>query len=96
MLQSPGPTSLFVALEEGKLVSIGSGTSSDLRLPGTALNHITVNGIDKLLSNGNTEIALNGSAVVEEVLLVHGDILQIPSYRFLFKIPVYQYTATVI
>ena len=87
MLQSPGPTSLFVPLEEGKLVSIGSGTSSDLRLPGTALNHITINGIDKLLSNGNTEVALNGAAVVEEVLLVHGDILQIPSYKLIYLDP---------
>ena len=61
------------------MVSIGSGTSSDLRLPGTALNHVTINGIDKLLSNGSTEISLNGIEVTQDSNLLHGDILTLPS-----------------
>ena len=76
MLQSPAPTALFVQLKPNKLISIGSGTSSDLRLPGTALNHITINGVDKLLSNGSTEVGLNGVNIIEETVLVHGDILR--------------------
>lgn len=44
---------------------------------GTALNHITINGVDKLLSNGSTEVGLNGVNIIEETVLVHGDILRI-------------------
>lgn len=102
VLQSPAPTALFVQLKPNKLISIGSGTSSDLRLPGTfenfprltessseplfdkfekgtALNHITINGVDKLLSNGSTEVGLNGVNIIEETVLVHGDILRVVS-----------------
>ena len=43
---------------------------------GTALNHITINGVDKLLSNGSTEVGLNGVNIIEETVLVHGDILR--------------------
>ena len=44
---------------------------------GTALNHITINGVDKLLSNGSTEVGLNGVNIIEETVLVHGDILRV-------------------
>jgi len=40
------------------------------------LNHITINGVDKLLSNGSTEVGLNGVNIIEETVLVHGDILR--------------------
>ena len=46
---------------------------------GTALNHITINGVDKLLSNGSTEVGLNGVNIIEETVLVHGDILRVVS-----------------
>ena len=48
---------------------------------GTALNHITINGVDKLLSNGSTEVGLNGVNIIEETVLVHGDILRVVSSR---------------
>ena len=86
MLQSPAPTALFVQLKPNKLISIGSGTSSDLRLPGTALNHITINGVDKLLSNGSTEVGLNGVNIIEETVLVHGDILRRVCMRLIIRL----------
>ena len=48
---------------------------------GTALNHITINGVDKLLSNGSTEVGLNGVNIIEETVLVHGDILRAVSQK---------------
>ena len=45
-------------------------------IKGTALNHITINGVDKLLSNGSTEVGLNGVNIIEETVMVHGDILR--------------------
>ena len=51
------------------------------------MNHVTISGIDTLLSNGSTEIALNGIEVTQDSNLLHGDVLSLPSYKLVYLDP---------
>ena len=87
VLKSPGPTSLFLQLSEGKEFTIGSGSESELRLPGTALKHFGLHGIDQLKPFGQTEVTLNGTEITDLTPLSHGDMIVIPNYKLVYLDP---------